>query len=148
MQADYYFQISLFITSVALSWNKLYQIPFGLRRVLLLTSLWSTPEMRVSSTTDTQEVTDILRLFPTAFPRATGLDAFSMTDAWLFLQKEQSLHPAYTFSEECKGMYTNIITYRLKVPYQLTAHLVNYLGLFGGLQLLWGKNQIILLIFM
>lgn len=98
--------------------------------------------MRVSSTTNTEEVTDVLRLFvPHSFPRAAGVDAFSVTDVWLLPQKEQSLHPACTFSEECRHNVHKHHNIQSESAIPAIAHLVNYLGLFGELKLLWGKKS-------
>lgn len=80
-------------------------------------------------------------MFPAAFPRATGVDAFAVTDAWLLLQEEQSLHPARTFSEEYRRNVHKHHNLQAESAIPTIAHLVNYLGLFGELKLLWGQKS-------
>lgn len=75
-------------------------------------------------------MTDVLRLFPTAFPRSAGVDASAVTHAWLFLQKEQSLHPTHTFSEDYRHNGHKHCNIQAESAIPTTAHLVTYLGLF------------------
>lgn len=119
LQAHSYSQINLFIISVALIWNKLYQVCFGFCRVLFLTSLWSAPEMGDSSTTGTQEVTMSWDCSPLPFPELLAWMPFLWLKLGCSYRRSDHSIQHTPFQKNADIMYTNIITHKLKEPYQI-----------------------------
>ena len=150
LQADSYFKLCFFIRSVALSWSKLYQVPFGLCRISL--SVISVACLRDGSQwyhwCARYEVTGAPRLFVpwclsqsywcgclccdscSAAPREGAIAPFcrsapSSTDIFL-KEYGDNVHKHQNIETESE------------IP--SIAHSINCLGLFREIKLIWGHK--------